>query len=59
MEPKAASLDVRADDTLEGAAAIAEYLFGSRDLRRKVYYLARRRNCLSSGWAACSVRAGQ
>ncbi|WP_271526486.1 MULTISPECIES: hypothetical protein [unclassified Bradyrhizobium] len=40
MEPKAASLDVRADDILEGAAAIAEYLFGSREFRRKVYYLA-------------------
>jgi|GEM_PF-1592548 len=40
MEPKAASLNLRADDILEGAAAIAEYLFGSRDLRRKVYYLA-------------------
>jgi hypothetical protein len=28
------------DDLLEGAAAIAEYLFGSRKFRRKVYYLA-------------------
>ncbi|WP_445219854.1 hypothetical protein ACKWRH_06845 [Bradyrhizobium sp. Pa8] len=40
MEPNAASLNLRADDILEGAAAIAEYLFGSRELRRKVYYLA-------------------
>lgn len=39
MEPKAASLDVRADDILEGAAAFAKYLFGSREFRRKVYYL--------------------
>lgn len=40
MDAKAASLNLRADDILEGAAAIAEYLFGSRELRRKVYYLA-------------------
>lgn len=29
-----------ADDILEGADAIAEFLFGSRNSRRKVYYLA-------------------
>lgn len=40
MEPKTASLNLHADDILEGAVAIAEYLFGSRELRRKVYYLA-------------------
>jgi hypothetical protein len=32
--------DQLADDILEGADAIAEFLFGSRDSRRKVYYLA-------------------
>ncbi|UFW90481.1 hypothetical protein BjapCC829_18865 [Bradyrhizobium barranii] len=40
MKPNAASSDQFADDLLEGAAAIAEFLFGSRELRRKVYYLA-------------------
>jgi hypothetical protein len=29
-----------ADDILEGADAIAEFLFGSSSYRRKVYYLA-------------------
>lgn len=29
-----------ADDILEGADAIAEFLIGSREHRRKVYYLA-------------------
>jgi hypothetical protein len=29
-----------ANDILEGADAIAEFLFGSREARRKVYYLA-------------------
>jgi hypothetical protein len=29
-----------ADDLLEGADAIAEYLFGSKATRRKIYYLA-------------------
>lgn len=29
-----------ASDILEGADAIAEFLFGSREHRRKVYYLA-------------------
>jgi len=29
-----------ADDILEGADAIAEFLFGDRASRRKVYYLA-------------------
>jgi hypothetical protein len=29
-----------ADDILEGADAIAEFLFGSKDDRRRVYYLA-------------------
>jgi hypothetical protein len=28
------------DDILEGADAIAEFLFGSKESRRKVYYLA-------------------
>lgn len=41
MEPNAASPDQFADDILEGAAAIAEYLFGSRELRCKVYHLAK------------------
>ena len=30
-----------ADDLLKGADAIAEFLFGAPDGRRKVYYLAR------------------
>lgn len=29
-----------ADDILEGAEAIAEFLFGSREHKRKVYYLS-------------------
>jgi hypothetical protein len=29
-----------ADDLLRGAGAIAEFLFGSREFRRKVYHLA-------------------
>lgn len=29
-----------ADDILEGADAIAEFLFGSKEERRRVYYLA-------------------
>jgi hypothetical protein len=29
-----------ADDLLEGADAIAEFLFGSPEFRRKVYYLS-------------------
>ncbi|MCP3477626.1 hypothetical protein NLM33_46585 [Bradyrhizobium sp. CCGUVB1N3] len=40
MDPKSDSPDEYGNDMLEGAAAIAEYLFGSRELRRKVYYLA-------------------
>ena len=28
------------DDLLRGAAAIAEFLYGDRELRRKVYHLA-------------------
>ncbi|MGY3591709.1 hypothetical protein ACVIGB_008708 [Bradyrhizobium sp. USDA 4341] len=39
VPPQNASSDL-ADDVLEGAEAIAEFLFGSRELRRKVYYLA-------------------
>jgi hypothetical protein len=31
---------VLAADLLEGADAIAEFLFGSKELRRKIYYLA-------------------
>jgi hypothetical protein len=31
---------VLADDILEGADAIAEFLFGSKDERRRIYYLA-------------------
>ena len=31
---------VLADDILEGADAIAEFLFGSKDDRRRVYYLS-------------------
>ena len=30
---------VLADDILEGADAIAEFLFGSKDERRRIYYL--------------------
>jgi hypothetical protein len=30
------------DDILEGADAIAEFIFGDRTSRRKVYYLAQR-----------------
>ncbi len=30
-----------ADDLLEGAAAIAEFMFGDAKLRKKVYYLRR------------------
>jgi hypothetical protein len=43
MEPNAVSQktpDELAGDILEGADAIAEFLFGSREHRRKVYYLA-------------------
>ena len=40
MDAKAASKDQLGDDMLEGAAAIAKYLFGSQKHRRKVYYLA-------------------
>ncbi len=43
MEPSTVppnSRDELADDILEGADAIAEFLFGSRKSRRKVYYLA-------------------
>jgi hypothetical protein len=35
-----ASPGALADDILEGADAIAEFLFGSKGTRRKVYYLA-------------------
>jgi hypothetical protein len=43
MEPNAVpqkTPDELAGDILEGADAIAEFLFGSREHRRKVYYLA-------------------
>lgn len=36
----AMSPETLADDMLHGADAIAEFLFGSRKLRRKVYHLA-------------------
>jgi hypothetical protein len=45
MEPKAISQTKKtelADDTLEGASAIAEFLFGSRDKTRKVYHLVQK-----------------
>jgi hypothetical protein len=38
-EPQSSDTEL-ADDILEGADAIAEFLFGSRSNRRKVYYLA-------------------
>jgi hypothetical protein len=41
-------------DILEGADAIAGFLFGSKESRRKVCYLA---EC--SNWGACFVRANQ
>lgn len=34
--------DRLADDILHGAAEIAEFLFGDRNVRRKVYHLAER-----------------
>jgi hypothetical protein len=43
MEPLPSQKDASnelADDILEGADAIAEFLFGSREYRRKVYYLS-------------------
>jgi hypothetical protein len=43
MQPNAVSQKTPselANDILEGADAIAEFLFGSREHRRKVYYLA-------------------
>lgn len=43
MESSAIQHDKRdqvADDILEGGDSIAEFLFGSRASRRKVYYLA-------------------
>jgi hypothetical protein len=43
MEPNTAkddSLPVLADDILRGADEIAEFIFGPRGSRRKVYYLA-------------------
>jgi hypothetical protein len=42
-EPNAIPQDMPgelSDDILEGADAIAEFLFGSKESRRKVYYLA-------------------
>ena len=43
MKPNAPPHDTQqplADDLLRGAEAIAEFLFGERKSRRKVYYLA-------------------
>jgi hypothetical protein len=43
MEPNAAPQNAStelADDILESAEAIAEFLFGSPEFRRKVHYLA-------------------
>lgn len=43
MEPNTAPQNMPNDlagDILEGADAIAEFLFGSKESRRKVYYLA-------------------
>jgi hypothetical protein len=40
MEESSSSENELAEDILEGADAIAEFLFGSRSNRRKVYYLA-------------------
>ena len=43
MEPNNAPQNMPnclADDLLEGADAIAEFLFGSKESRRRVYYLA-------------------
>jgi hypothetical protein len=40
MEDTQSSETELANDILEGADAIAEFLFGSRSSRRKVYYLA-------------------
>ncbi len=43
MEPQSGMVSTTcqlADDILEGADAIAEFLFGSKDMRRKIYYLA-------------------
>jgi hypothetical protein len=42
MEESSSSENELAEDILEGADAIAEFLFGSRSNRRKVYYLAER-----------------
>lgn len=40
MEESQSPENELADDILEGADAIAEFLFGSNSYRRKVYYLA-------------------
>ena len=40
MEESSSSENELAEDILEGADAIAEFLFGSRSNRRKVFYLA-------------------
>ncbi len=45
MEPNAVpqtTPNELARDVLEGAEAIAEFLFGSREFRRRVYYLSSR-----------------
>jgi hypothetical protein len=38
-EPQSSNTEL-ADDILEGADLIAEFLFGSRSYRRRIYYLA-------------------
>jgi hypothetical protein len=45
MQPNTVPVDppsTLGNDILEGADTIAEFLFGSKDLRRKVYYLSER-----------------
>ena len=43
-------MDALADDLLYGAAAIAEYLFGDRKKRRRVYHLNATGHCRSAEW---------
>jgi hypothetical protein len=40
MEPKENPTEHSGDRVIVGAAAIAEYIFGDRKQRRKIYYLA-------------------
>jgi hypothetical protein len=42
MEPRTVPNNTLADDMLRGADEIAEFIFGARGSRRKVYYLAER-----------------